>query len=58
MTERTRKNMVKNGSFKKICFSMVAMLMVNSIFIANINAMETDKSNEEAAQTDSMIEPY
>mgnify|MGYP004454649123 CR=1 FL=1 len=50
--------MVKNSWLKKICFSILAMLMVNGISIVNINAMETDESNEEAAQTDSMIEPY
>lgn len=58
LKEGRTKHMVKNSWLKKICFSILAMLMVNGISIVNINAMETDESNEEAAQTDSMIEPY
>lgn len=47
--------MIKTSLFKKICFAMATLALVNGISITSVNAMENDESSQEAAQTDFYI---
>ena len=40
--------MIKTSLFKKICFAMATLALVNGISITSVNAMENDESSQEA----------